>query len=141
MTTSNDSTISDAALLAAPRQTKQRDAILSVIQNSDGPLSVPEIHQKAGANLTSLGIATVYRTLKLLSQKHQIQPVILPSGETRYERTGMGHHEHFQCRKCEQVFDLSACPVHIPPGTLLPGGFLVEDHTMTIYGLCANCQN
>ena len=26
---------------------KQRDAILSVIQNSDGPLSVPEIHERA----------------------------------------------------------------------------------------------
>ena len=124
-----------------PRQTKQRNAILSVIENSDGPLSVPEIHQKAGANLTSLGIATVYRAIKLLSQNHQIQPVILPSGETRYERTGLGHHEHFQCRSCEQVFDLSACPVHIPRGTLLPGGFLVEDHTMTIYGLCSDCQH
>ncbi len=123
-----------------PRQTRQRDAILSAIQNSDGPLSVPEIHERARAGLNSLGIATVYRALKLLSQNHQIQPVILPSGEMRYERTGIGHHEHFQCRSCEQVFDLSACPVHIPRGTMLPGGFLVEDHTMTIYGLCSACQ-
>lgn len=121
------------------RQTRQRDMILSVIENAGGPLSVPEIHAQAGGQLPSLGVATVYRTLKLLSELQQVKPVILPSGETRYERSSLGHHEHFQCRSCEQVFDLSVCPVHIPRGTVLPGGFVVEDHEMTIYGLCAAC--
>jgi Fur family ferric uptake transcriptional regulator len=32
------------------------------------------------------------------------------------------------------------CPVHIPAGTVLPGGFVVEDHEMTIYGLCSECS-
>lgn len=123
-----------------PRQTRQRDVIARLIENSDGPLSVPEIHDRARASLPGIGIATVYRTLKLLHQLRQVLPVILPSGETRYERTGLGHHEHFQCRGCSQVFDLDVCPVHIPRGTRLSGGFLVEDHVMTIYGLCPACQ-
>lgn len=127
------------APLVGQRQTRQRDTILRVIQEAGGPLSIPEIHAQAQATLPGMGVATVYRTLKLLGEAHQVNGVILPSGETRYERAGLGHHEHFQCRACSQVFDLSICPVHIPAGTVLPGGFVVEDHEMTIYGLCSQC--
>ena len=127
------------APIVGQRQTRQRDTILRVIQEAGGPLSIPEIHAQAQAVLPGLGVATVYRTLKLLGEARQVNGVILPSGETRYERAGLGHHEHFQCRACRQVFDLSVCPVHIPAGTVLPGGFVVEDHEMTIYGLCSNC--
>jgi Fur family ferric uptake transcriptional regulator len=123
------------------RRTRQREAILRSIQEADGPLPVPEIHDRARKSLAALGIATVYRTLKLLHDAGQIKPVILPSGETRYEKSGLGHHEHFRCRVCEQVFDLSVCPVHIPAGTILAGGFLVEDHEMTLYGVCGNCSS
>ncbi len=122
------------------RQTRQREAILRSIREADGPLPVPEIHDRARKSLSTLGIATVYRTLKLLHEAGQIKPVILPSGEMRYERSGLGHHEHFKCRVCEQVFDLSVCPVHIPTGTVLAGGFLVEDHEMTLYGVCGTCS-
>jgi len=121
------------------RNTRQRSAILEAIQEADGPLPIPEIHDRARRTLKALGIATVYRTLKLLHEAGQIKPVILPSGETRYEKAGLGHHEHFRCRVCEQVFDLDVCPVHIPSGTVLTGGFVVEDHEMTLYGVCGSC--
>ncbi len=129
----------DSAVLGA-RSTRQRDAILEVIRNSLGPLSVPEIHQSAAQILPKIGIATIYRTLKLLQEGHQINPVILPSGESRFESANLGHHEHFQCRKCERVFDIKVCPVHLPRGAELQGGFIVEDHELTLFGLCPSCQ-
>ena len=135
------STEAPEAPILGQRQTRQRSTILRVIQEAGGPLSIPEIHAQAQADLPGMGVATVYRTLKLLNEARAVNGVILPSGETRYERAGLGHHEHFQCRSCSQVFDLSVCPVHIPAGTVLPGGFVVEDHEMTIYGLCSNCAN
>lgn len=61
----------------AQRQTPQRDAILRVIQDSNGPLSVPEIHERARHALPQIGIATIYRTLKLLQESDQILVVIL----------------------------------------------------------------
>ena len=121
------------------RQTRKRDAILQVITESDGPLSVPEILARAQQMQPQLGIATVYRTLKLLMEKQRIQIVILPSGETRYESAGLGHHHHFQCRRCQQVFDFSVCPLQ-SAHTELPAGFLVEDHEITLYGQCADCS-
>lgn len=121
------------------RQTRQREAIFQVIEVANGPLSVPEIHERACVLFPRLGIATVYRTVKLLQEAGRIQSVVLPTGDTRYEETGLGHHEHFQCRKCEQVFDINVCPVHFPKGQPIAGGFIVEDHELTIYGLCPDC--
>ena len=121
------------------RQTRQRDAILQVIVEAPGPLSVPEIHEKARAKLNTLGVATVYRTLKLLQEGAQIQPVILPSGESRFESAQHGHHEHFQCRTCERVFDVHTCSLPKTRGATLPGGFVIEDHELTFYGTCPDC--
>ena len=121
------------------RQTRQRDAILQVITEAPGPLSVPEIHEKAIEKLDKLGIATVYRTLKLLQESAQIQPVILPSGESRFESAEHGHHEHFQCRACERVFDVHTCSLPKTRGATLPGGFVIEDHELTYYGTCPDC--
>ena len=123
------------------RQTRQRDAIFAAIQSSTGPLAPVEIHQRAGEALPGLGMATVYRALKLLLESEEIQTVNLPSGETRYESAHLGHHDHFQCRKCGEVFDLHVCPLHLKNGAILPGGFIVEDHEMTLFGLCGNCTS
>ncbi|MEW6298574.1 MAG: Fur family transcriptional regulator [Thermodesulfobacteriota bacterium] len=129
-------------MTAAPfgkRQTRQRDTILKVLQESRGPLAVREIHGRAQQTLRKLGIATVYRTLKLLRESQQIEELTLPNGETRYELTGLEHHHHFQCRHCRQVFDLRICPLSIPRGTTFPGDFLVETHEVTLYGVCPDC--
>jgi Fur family ferric uptake transcriptional regulator len=123
------------------RQTRQRDIILKVLQESRGPLAVQEIHGRAQQTLSGLGIATVYRTLKLLRESEQIEELTLPNGETRYELTGLEHHHHFQCRRCHQVFDLRICPLAIPRGTTFPGDFLVETHDVTLYGVCPECAS
>lgn len=121
------------------RQTRQRDAISQVIEETSGPLVVEEIHQRAKKSLPNLGIATVYRALKLMLESRQVQQVNMPSGETRYESAHLGHHDHFECRICHRVFDLDICPLKLKNGTRLLGGFLVEGHELTISGLCEKC--
>jgi Fur family transcriptional regulator, ferric uptake regulator len=122
------------------RQTRQRDRIFQVIQATQGPLTVQEILERAQRDLPGLGIATVYRTLNLLQNAGQIQTVILPTGETRYELANLGHHHHFQCRICQEVYDLDACPVSVPDGSALGDGFIVETHELTLYGVCPDCS-
>lgn len=122
------------------RHTRQRDAILSAIAEAKGPVSIQQILARAQSALGSLGIATVYRTLNLLLESQRIKTVILPDGQTCYERSGLGHHDHFQCRRCKNVYDLEVCPLHLASGTIIPGGYVVEDHEMTLYGLCPACQ-
>lgn len=126
-------------LVLGKRQTRQRSAILQVLQFANGPLSVPEIHARALKQGGKIGIATVYRTLRLLLESAQIQMVTLPTGETCYQNEPHAHRDHFQCRVCNQVFDLDACPLRLKSGTELSGGFIVEDHQMLLYGLCPTC--
>ncbi len=121
------------------RHTRQREMILQVFEDAQGPLTVQEVHAQAQNEVASLGIATVYRTLKLLRERHQIDEIILPNGETRYERVGLSHHHHFQCMTCQKVLDVEMCPVSIPQGTMLPGDYLVEEHDVTLRGRCPDC--
>lgn len=123
---------------AVPRQTKQRDAIISILRTALGPLSVQDIHEQAQRVLPQLGMATVYRTIKLLHESGQIHGVNI-AGELRYERTGLSHHHHFYCRACGLALDLNLCPLaqHIQ----LPAGYVLETHEITLYGLCPNCAS
>jgi Fur family ferric uptake transcriptional regulator len=123
------------------RNTRQRNAILKSIREADGPLSVGEVHGRSRLQIPSLGIATVYRAIKALREDGEVVLVELPGEGPRYEPVGRGHHHHFRCFSCEQTFDLSGCPVGIPRGTTLPGGYTVEDHSLTLYGRCSACRS
>ena len=126
--------------MTATRSTRQRDVIARVITEAPGPLTVQEVLEQARTDLPTLGIATVYRTLKLLTEQHRIHPVTL-DGETLYEASGRGHHHHFSCITCGRVFTLNVCPVQLPRGTVYPGGFVVEAHEVTLYGQCPQCAS
>ena len=126
--------------LPGQRQTRQRALVYDVVKRARGPLTVPEIHTMVQHTMPQTGIATVYRAVKLLLESKWLEAVTLPSGETRYECADMGHHHHFQCRICGEVFDIDHCPVELPQGAELPGGFILHDHEITLYGLCPHCR-
>jgi Fur family ferric uptake transcriptional regulator len=121
------------------RNTRQRDVIGRVIREAAGPLTVPEIHQRAQQEIPELGIATVYRAVKQLREAADVQLVVLPTGETRFEPANRGHHHHFHCRVCDRVYDLETCPVPVPAGREIEDGFIVERHELTFYGVCRAC--
>jgi Fur family ferric uptake transcriptional regulator len=119
------------------RNTRQRAAILDAISRAGRPLLPKEILQWAQRALPGLGIATVYRNLKALLAEEQIKVVDLPAENARFEMAGGRHHHHFQCTRCQRVFDVDACPGDL--SGLAPPGFAVEDHDLTLYGRCKEC--
>lgn len=123
------------------RNTSQRAAILKALENAAGPLTPQEVLEAASQEQRSLGLATVYRNLNVLEARGEIATVHLPKDTTRYEPAGRGHHHHFRCEACEGVFELEAkCPVKVLEGVTLPGGYKVQDHELTLYGLCPSCH-
>ncbi len=120
------------------RDTNQRRAILEVVQDARRPLSPQEILERAQAVVPKLGIATVYRSMKMLEESGDVVPVDLPGEGRRYERSGMKHHHHFSCRVCGRVYDLDGCPGNID--RLLPKGFKLEHHEILLYGVCDRCK-
>jgi Fur family ferric uptake transcriptional regulator len=122
------------------RNTPQRDAILETIERAEGPLTTQGIFERSRAAWPRLGLATVYRTLALLRDDGRIKEVRLPGEEPRFEAATRQHHHHFRCTQCERVLELDFCPVHLPAGTLLENGLRVQDHHLTLYGLCDRCD-
>ena len=122
------------------RSTRQRSAIRAVIDDAGRPLSPQEVLEGAQAHVEALGMATVYRNLKLLLDEGSIQVVSLPGENPRYESVHPehDHHHHFQCRTCSRVFDVHECPGSMEK--LAPKGFVVERHDLTLYGTCADCS-
>ncbi len=129
------------ASVASPptRQTRQRDALRHIVAEAPGPLSVQELLTAAQARLESIGIATVYRTVRMMEEAGELRPVVLPGGETRWESSDRGHHHHFQCRVCSRVTDFHGCPLHVHADSL-PAGYVVEAHEVTLLGVCPSCS-
>lgn len=120
------------------RTTRQRTAIRDAIASAGRPLSPQEVLDAARVDVEALGMATVYRNLKLLLEDQSISLVQLPGEGPRYELSGHAHHHHFQCTCCQRVFDVERCPGDL--AQLAPPGFSVDSHEITLYGRCADCQ-
>jgi len=120
------------------RQTSQRAAVEQSFRESARPLSTAELLAASRRRVPSINLATVYRTLKRLIETGVIRAVALPGEPDRYELTGLKHHHHFRCDRCERVFDVAgSCPVGVNMG--LPAGFAVREHEVVLYGTCADC--
>lgn len=119
------------------RATRQRAALRDALAAAGRPLLPEELLEAAQAQVPGMGIATVYRNLKLLLADGELRVVQLPGANARYEIAAHEHHHHFQCRSCDKVFDVHACPGDL--AALAPKGFTVEDHELTLYGRCSAC--
>lgn len=119
------------------RNTRQREAVREAIERAGAPVSAQEILGLAGQHSQGLGLATVYRTLKLLIDAGEITGVVIPGEAPRYEASGKAHHHHFHCRGCGRVYELEGCCGHF--AELTPAGFKLESHELTLVGRCREC--
>ena len=119
------------------RDTAQRRALRQVFSEAGRPLSTHEAHQAAQEYVPGLGIATVYRTVKYLTESGWLRQVPIPGGATYYEMAGKGVHHYFLCEECERVFDTACTPESI--SSITPEGFRLRRHEVFLYGRCTEC--
>ena len=119
------------------RITTQRRAIEGVFTQHERPLTVEEIFNYGRESVSSLNIATVYRTLKILTDSGLVEKISHPSFGTLYELSGKDHHHHFFCRECNRAYELPGCPLKVDDTA--PDGFIVEDHEVFFMGRCPEC--
>ena len=125
--------------MSTQRQTKQLLAIRSAFEKAARPLSIEELHELAGQDIESLGLRTVYRAVRRLQEDGVIATVLVPGNADRYELAEVAakHHHHFHCTACDKFFDIHGCPGGL--NKLVPEGFKLEHHELTLSGLCAAC--
>ena len=101
------------------------------------PLTPDEVLEYGRQIVPSLGLATVYRNVKILVNEGWLSEVELPGAGLRYELAERPHHHHFLCRVCDLVFDVDRCPDKVEE--LAPEGFEVDGHELILFGRCAAC--
>jgi Fur family ferric uptake transcriptional regulator len=120
------------------RLTRQRMAILKYFSEIKRPLSVEEILLFASKEIPDINLSTVYRNLKTLVKQGMINPVELPGENIRYEAIEPHHHHHFLCEKCDRLFNILGCPDGL--AALVPAGFRLQSHSITLRGTCTDCN-
>src|ERR687898_715714 len=94
------------------RPTKQRLLVLETLAAEPHDATAQEIHARLRQGGQRIGLATVYRALGVLREKHVVDELSHRSGETCYRLCSPGHHHHLVCSSCHRVEELEDCEIH-----------------------------
>ncbi|WP_062072181.1 Fur family transcriptional regulator [Demequina sediminicola] len=126
----------------APRMTKQRAAVLEALAGSAEFRSAQGWHESLRRDGSTVGLATVYRSLQALAEANEVDAVVTESGETLYRLCGAvdAHHHHLRCRVCGTAQDIEVPDFEEWAHAMARSqGFTDIDHTVEITGVCAAC--
>ncbi|HEX8846446.1 MAG TPA: Fur family transcriptional regulator [Pyrinomonadaceae bacterium] len=120
--------------------TRQRDAVLQVIRESENHLTAGEIFEAARRRLPSISYATVYNSLKYLKEAGLIHEISFGNGASRYDRE-TDRHDHALCTCCGKLvdFDLAVAP-DLVRAAAKRTRFKPESVHLTLRGLCPDCR-
>ena len=127
---------------AGVRSTRQRAAIIALLDDVDGFRSAQELHDELRRRGENIGLTTVYRTLQSLASAEQVDTVRVDTGESVYRRCADGeHHHHLVCRSCGSAVEVSGREVEAWAAEVAAGhGFSDVSHTIELFGTCADCR-
>ena len=122
--------------------TAQRGLILETFLNYRGHVSAEELFQKAREKQSHVGFATVYRTLKHMTQCGLARELDFGDGRIQYEpEFNREHHDHMICTKCGTYIEfLNPQIEELQEQVSRKHGFKITSHRMQLYGLCQKCQ-
>lgn len=129
----------DAASIGV-RSTKQRSAIIGLLDEIDEFRSAQDLHDQLRHRGLSIGLTTVYRTLQSLADAGAIDTLRTDTGESVYRRCSTGHHHHLVCRSCGFTVEVEGPTVENWSNVIASEhGFSEVSHTLEIFGLCSRC--
>jgi Fur family ferric uptake transcriptional regulator len=90
-------------------------------------------------------MATVYRTLEMLTQLDIVQQIRFNDGRARYEinweTTNVHRHHHMVCVRCGRVEEFQEDLLdQLEARLMAEREFRVADHELKFYGTCGTCN-
>jgi Fe2+ or Zn2+ uptake regulation protein len=123
------------------RSTRQRVAVLELLQADRGHPTAFEVHQRLVAQQPNVSHKTVYAILDALVDAGLARRIDRGARAARYEARP-GRHDHAYCRVCGRLFDVPArSDASIRSRAEVPQGFQVETIQVTLEGCCARCAS
>ncbi|GAA3725513.1 Fur family transcriptional regulator [Salinicoccus jeotgali] len=125
--------------------TPQREVTVRVLlENERDHLSAEDVFLKVKDKYPEIGLATVYRTLELLSELKVLDKINFGDGVSRYDlrKEGAEHfHHHLVCMECGAVEEIEEDLLgDVEKIVENDYNFKVLDHRLTFHGVCRDCQ-
>jgi len=119
------------------RVTPSRRAVIAAVLGQSGHFSADDLI----SGCRGAGRATVFRTLRLLTELGVVCRVLMDDGTMHYLVSQRGHHHHLVCTSCGKVQDLDQCAIadalrEVSAAT----GYEMEGHWLELYGRCSECR-
>ena len=129
------------------KMTPQRQIVLQIFLDHPGEhLSAEDVHGILRDNHSEIGLATVYRSLELLSDVGILQKMEFGDGCSRYEVNAIDpdthHHHHLICTKCGKVTEFEDDLLeNLEQDIESKSGFRIMNHQVKFFGYCKECQD
>ena len=125
------------------RITGARRAVIETLARRDGHPSAAELTAEIENRYPGVHLATVYRTLEVLTDLGVVTHVHMSHGATAYHLAGTGSaeaHLHAQCRICGRVIDLPANTLdQIRSRLAIDNDFDLDPNHVALSGACRTC--
>lgn len=124
---------------AGYKVTGPRLAVLKAATAHGGAFSVQEIERWLNERDESPGIASIFRTVRLLCDLNLLQRIHGLEECHRYS-LGSGHGHHLVCTRCGAMVRFDNCGVQELVRELEQRtGFRISAHLVEMFGLCSRC--
>ena len=124
------------------RSTEQRRLIIDTLFTAREHVTIDRLLEQVRATDPKVGYATVYRTLKLLTESGVAQEHHFGDGHTRYELADSeAHHDHLICVECGSITEFEEPKIEALQEEIAERyGFTLRNHKHEMYGVCPSCQ-
>ena len=127
---------------AGLKATLPRLRILEILEDSsDLHVTAEDVYGRLRAGGESIGLATVYRVLTQFEQAGLVIRHNFDGGSAVFELAAGEHHDHLVCVRCSRVTEFVDETIERRQRKIAAdAGFSMTDHSLIIYGVCADCQ-
>ena len=128
---------------AGLRATLPRLKILEIFERSEQRhMSAETVYRALLDADEEVGLATVYRVLTQFEGAGLLKRLHFEGGNALFELDSRSHHDHIVCIRCGRVDEFIDETIEKRQQTIAKRhGYSVTDHSLSIYGICAACQN
>lgn len=118
------------------RMTGQRRVIARVLSGAKDHPDVEEVYLRANEVDRGISLSTVYRTLKLFSEKGILERHDFGHKRGRYEEASRGHHDHLIDVETGRVIEFSSEEIEALQEAIARRlGFKLVGHRLELYGV------
>jgi Fur family transcriptional regulator, ferric uptake regulator len=118
------------------RMTEQRRVIARVLSDSTDHPDVETVYQRASKIDHRIGLATVYRTLRLFEEANILERHDFGDGRARYEEVPTEHHDHLIDVQTGEVIEFTNDAIEALQRKVAEElGFRLVDHRLELFGV------